>query len=135
LSNRSRGAAFETRIKQYLESVGYTVDKARAALAFRGPGKFFSSQNDFLGCADLLAVHPQRPWTLFVQATLGQKAPRQKKMEAVDWNLNAQKVQLWTRPAPGHARILTLHRNTDDAKPFWTERSFRLCNGIVDGGI
>src|SRR3990167_11369526 len=97
MSNRSRGAAFEVRIKKYLESLGFTVDKARAALHFRGPGKFFSSQNDFFGCADLIAIHPEKPYILFIQATLGEISSRKKKLLAVPWNLQVCRVQLWKR--------------------------------------
>src|SRR4051812_26738930 len=97
MSNKSRGNAFELKVKKYLESLGFKVDKARAKIMMIAPGRMVSGPNDFLGCADLLAVHPQRRYTLLAQCTLGDVSARQRKMETVPWNLEAQKVMLWTR--------------------------------------
>ena len=96
MSNRSRGLAFEKKIQEYLSGIGFTIDRARAAVKFIGPGRAISSPNDFFGCADLIGVHQQKPYTLFLQCTKGDTVSRRKKCEAVKWNLDAQKVQVWT---------------------------------------
>lgn len=118
MSNRSRGAAFELRCKKILESQGFHVDKARAIVrpVFR-PGRppvFVSSANDFMGCADLLAVHRESAQTWFVQCTVGDHThvrPRRRKMELVPWNLTAQRVEIWQRVEKprGVIRIHRLH--------------------------
>ena len=98
MSNRAIRRRFEDHCKKYLESVGFVVDKARAALKFAGPGKFFSSSNDFFGCADLIGVHPDKAYSLFVQCHLSSNPNikrRQQKMEAVPWNLAVHRVELW----------------------------------------
>lgn len=123
MSNKSRGAAFEKRVQSYLESVGYKTDRARPVMKFCGPGKIFSGPNDFLGCADLIGVHPNKP-TLFIQCTLGDAASRRKKLEAVPWNLAHQAVMLWERYAPGVIRSFSLAPSGD-----WSEHIFRLKDG------
>lgn len=124
MSNRSKGNAFEVRVKKYLEAKGFTVDKARAIQKqiFTPRGRFFvSSPNDFLGCADLLAVSKAKHYTLFVQccasSQTGNVTARKKKLEAVPWNLQVQKVQLWQRVGkPGWIRV---HEMDNHGEP-WT---------------
>ena len=129
MSNAAAGKRFESKIKEYLESLGFKVDKARAALHFIGPGKFFSSPCDFFGAADLIAVHKEKPYTLFIQAHRGTSLkPRREKLEAVPWNLQVQKVQLWTAQegVRGGVRVLELDRSDVSE---WRETIFRLKEG------
>ena len=137
MSNRAAGKRFEDRCKKFLESLGFCVDKARAATRWTPRGTF-SSSNDFLGCADLLAVHPEKPYTLFVQCTLGDIGSRQRKMEAVPWCHEAQRVMVWSRQE-GMASGIRSHRlgiwtgkeGTNSFK--WDEAFFRMKDGQEPG--
>lgn len=139
MSNRAAGKRYENKIEAYLKSLGWQVDKARAALRAIGPGKFVSSQCDLLGFADLFAVHPAKPYTLLVQAHKGTNiATRMRKGEAVPWNLGAQRVQIWT-PAGSVRSGVRVHwfRDTGSVTgPAWVEYFFRLKTGVEPlGGI
>lgn len=123
MSTRESGRRFEKKIQTYLESLGFVVDRARASVRFIGPGKFISSQNDFWGYGDHIAVHPKAEDTLVIQATTGTGVgQKQKKAEAIPWNLNAQRVQIWM-PAQFRSgiRVLWLRRWTE-----WEEHLFRM---------
>ena len=112
-NNTRKGSAYEDAIRKYLESLGYTVDKARATrkqlFGPRGPIRdkkgnpvYVSSRNDFFGCVDLIALHPQKSYTLFIQATKDRGVSRkQSKLETVDWNLRHHRVQVWMPSAGG----------------------------------
>lgn len=123
MNNREKGKAFEKKIMLYLQAHGFTVDQARPTLKWVGPGKCFSSPCDFFGAADLVAVHPGRLFTLFIQAHAHHdRAARLEKLERVHWNLQAQRVQLWL---PGKSRdsmrIYTLVGGTS-----WRESELRM---------
>ena len=129
-STREKGKRFERRIRQYLESLGWTVDVARAAIHFIGPGKCFSSQCDFFGCADLICIKPDKPYTLFIQAHAGEAyAKKRKDLELVKWS-PAQRVQLWV-PQEGilsGVRVFHLSAIHDDQTD-WSEYIFRVKDG------
>lgn len=127
MSNRAIGKRFEDRCKKFLESLGFTVDKARASLKFVGPGKFFSGANDIMGCADLVAVHPHKGYTLFVQChhSTSSSRTRKEKLENVKWNLPAQKVQLWMPLEDLMAGIRTLELRPEG----WKEYIWRMKKG------
>lgn len=134
MSNKSRGRAFEKKIQEYLESVGFKTDYARPTFRFLGPGRVISGPNDILGCIDIIGVHAEKPYTLFIQATAsaptsGNVAPRKHKMEMVAWNFAHHRVQVWTRYAPGMIRAYTL-KKTPDHKQEWSESIFRLRPGV-----
>lgn len=97
MTSRQKGKAFETKIRKYLESVGFTVDVARPTIKYCGPGKIFSGPNDFWGCLDLIAVHPEKAFTLGIQAScdVGNVAAKKKKCEAIPWNIMVQNIQIW----------------------------------------
>lgn len=126
MSSRAAGNRFELRIKGYLESLGWVVDKARATLKFVGPGKCYSSPCDFWGFGDLIGIHPQKPYTLVVQAHKGTNVGERKaKAEAVPWNPIAQRVQVWT-PVDGlrsGIRVWSLQGG------HWREFFFRMKEG------
>ena len=128
MGNREKGKRFEDRIKKYLESCGWTVDKARAAVRFVGPGRAVSSPNDFFGCADLIGVHQDKPYTLMIQCHAGKSATQRKaKLEAINWHYTAQRVQLWMPQSGmrGGIRALSLCMPGRD----WSEYFFRLKAG------
>ncbi len=129
MNNRAAGQRFEAKCKKYLESIGFTVDKARAALHFIGPGKFFSSQCDFFGAADLMAIHPAKTYTLFVQCHRGTSLnPRREKLEKVPWNFKAQKVQLWTADEIVRGGIRTWIRESWALG--WEEARWKMESGV-----
>ena len=111
MSNREKGKSFEKKIKQYLESLSFVVERAKPAARWIGPGRCISGPNDILGCADIMAVHPKKDYTVFIQATSGHGiAPRKKKLETVPWSA-AQRVQLWSpqEKLRNGIRVLWLH--------------------------
>jgi hypothetical protein len=137
MSNRAAGQRFEKKIKDYLESIGFVVEKARASVIWikKGPGKPtpISTHHDLFGVADMIAIHPAKKYTLFVQATrdVSDAAPRRRKLEAVPWNHEAQRVQLWMlQPGiRGGIRVEELLPATGTAAQFWRENFFKLTNG------
>ena len=124
MSNKSRGNAFELKIKKILEGYGFEVDKARAAFIFTAPGKGFSTPNDFFGCADLMGIHPEKSYTLFIQCTLGDRGARRKKLEAVPWNLAHQRVQLWSRSTKKRGQLFTQQLFNTPQGFDWVEHLF-----------
>ena len=132
MSNRSKGNAFELKIKKYLEANGFTVDKARAIqrMLFLPGGRkmFVSSPNDFFGVADLIGVHHDKDYTLFVQCCAGTTknlSVRRHKLEAVRWNFKVQRVQLWSKPPKrGMVRVDELC-----AGLVWTSEQFKPAAG------
>lgn len=137
MSNKSVGNAFELKSKKYLEANGFAVDKARAILKrLFIPGKapmFVSSPNDFLGVADLLGVHPEKDYTLFVQCFAsedsGGRAFRKRKLEKIPWNLHAQRVQLWSKSAKrGVIRVDELCKGAL-VGPEWVTEEFKMVKG------
>jgi len=138
---RAAGQRFELKCKKFLESIGFTVDKARQAAVFLGTGRGWAgSPNDFLGCADLLGVHPEKQYTLFVQCTLDPGVGRKKAdLLEVKWNLLAQRVQIWM-PAGnvrGGIRVIELrYPGSNVDLPKWSEALFRMVTGECPvGGI
>lgn len=129
-STREKGKRFERRIKDYLISLGWTVDIARAAVHFVGPGKCFSSQCDFFGCADIVAIHSTQLYTLFIQAHAGEAfAKKRKDLENMKWGLT-QRVQLWVpqNEIRQGIRVFNMMARYPDI-PTWREFIFRMKNG------
>lgn len=127
MSRREAGRRLETRIQKYLESLGWVVDKARAAVKFIGPGKFVSSRNDFWGFGDLSAIHPLRDFTLVVQTTLDSGVGRKReRAESIPWNLNVQRIQVWQPVASIQSgmRVLWLRKFTEPAT--WEDYIFKM---------
>lgn len=134
-SNRARGNAFEKRIQEYLESIGYAVERARAKIIWIPGGivngkkqlRPISTSHDHFGCCDLIGIHPDRPFTIFIQTTLGSLTGRKEKMQNFKWNLSAQRVQVWTRieSMQSGIRVLELCPNGE-----WLETIFRLKDGV-----
>lgn len=138
-ATRAAGNRFELRVKHFLESIGWTADKARQAAKFLGPGRIVGTPNDFFGCIDIMAVHPEKTYTLLVQTTLDSGIGRKKRdLEAVRWNLTAQRVQIWVPAAmQSGIRALTLLSRGGNAEPArWSEQFFRMIQGEEPiGGI
>ena len=146
--NKARGDAFEKLVRAYLESIGWQVDKARPTLKrFFNPRTqgigYSSTQNDFWGVADLIAVKPSKQYTLVIQCTLhtGYKLKRDK-LETINWNLDAQRVMIWTPDVRVGAKKYKTDMRVfwmrdyvkDDAgnrKGIWQEHYIRLENGIA----
>lgn len=127
MNKKASGDRWEKRIQEYLISLGFKTDRAKRQIRMVGPGKWFSTPYDFLGVADIIAVHKDKPYTLFVQATTADPNCKKEKMEKMGWNLNAQKVQIWTkfRSIQSGCRILNLKN-----KSTWEEHIFRIKDGI-----
>ena len=137
MSSKSKGNAFEVKVRKYLEANGFTVDRARATLKrLFIPGKapmFVSGANDFFGCADLVGVHPAKGYTLFVQCFASQDsgglAHRKRKLEKIPWNLPTQRVQLWqTTKTRGHIKVHELLPVVGGDRA-WVDETFRPVTG------
>lgn len=79
-----KGREFERAIGALLRSEGWTVDdQPRGKVTHLSGGRVISTPVDFLGCIDIIAVHPERGvW--FIQA--GTRAsPKRKDVEKVPW--------------------------------------------------
>jgi hypothetical protein len=79
-----KGREFERAIGAYLRSQGWTVDDQPRGKLVRLPGgRVISSPVDFLGCIDVIAIHPERGlW--FIQAGT-RVSPKRKDVEKVPW--------------------------------------------------
>lgn len=133
-NSRQKGNTFENKIKEYLISLGYRVDKARAKLLWLPDRKFpISSPCDLLEFADLIAVHPNRPYTLFIQATINPSnvSVRRKKAEDLTWNLSVQRVQVWCKDITLRGRVRVFSFKEDRT---WTELAFKPVAGAVPEG-
>lgn len=142
-STRAQGAAWERRCKEYLESLGFKVDKARATLRVIGPGRFCSTANDFFGCIDLLAISPSKDYTLFIQCTTakdtGTRAHKRREIELVPWNFKVHRVQLWTKNHELRSWVsaheLEVGISESHEKQFhWEPSGFKMVNGEWPGG-
>lgn len=130
MSNREAGNRFEKRIEQYLISLGFAVERARAKIIWipgqGGQRRPISTSHDIFGCVDLVGVHPAKSYTLFVQTTLGDPKPRMDKLQAFRWNVGVQRVQLWQRQ-DGVLSGLRVRR----LEPMgWEESIFRMKDGV-----
>src|SRR3990167_6699656 len=126
VSNKQKGRAFEMRVMKYLQSIGYSVDRARPALKFVGPGKYYCGPNDFWGCADLIAFRKDKPFVLVLQVHAGSSiSPRQRKLEALPWHPTAQRVQLWVKQPSFQSGIRSLWLDNGT----WKEYIWRLKDG------
>ena len=137
---RAAGARFEDKCKKFLESLGWTADKARQAVKFIGPGRAVGTANDFFGCVDVMAVNPDKNYTLFVQCTKDSGVGRKKRdLEAVRWNLDSQRVQVWLplQGMRGGIRVLRLmSHGTNEREAVWVETLFRMATGVEpEGGV
>lgn len=124
MGSRQKGAAFERRIKNYLRSIGFIGGRPRELRGYvpgRGP-----ILGDFLDC-DLVMVHNERPYTLFIQAHAGTSpGPRMAKLEAIAWNPAAQRVQLWLVMGGVRSGIKVM---TLEGGKTWVERLFKVKEG------
>jgi len=128
---RAHGNAWEKRILTYLESLGWTVDRAKMAQKCVGPGIWVSYSADFFGCLDLIAINAEMPYTLCIQATLGDIKSHKEKLEAVAWHDAAQRIQLWTRQDGiiSGVRVLMLLPGKKKERT-WTEHIWKMKDGV-----
>jgi len=100
---RGNGLRFEKDIADYLRSIGFAVDLAAPVRrSWRGPGGRMVHRNikvDFFGVLDIMAIHPDMPYFLPIQATItrGAVAKKKRDMETVEWNLSASRPQIWVK--------------------------------------
>lgn len=70
MSSRTKGRAAENQFKKILDGWGYkAIEQARPTIKHVGPGRFFSSQNDFFGLFDLIGK--RKTDTIYVQVKHG----------------------------------------------------------------
>ena len=99
MSNVAKGNRFEKEVKERLESQGFWVEQARP----KRVGKR-SIAHDFYECIDLIAIHPKKPMTYFIQCTTGAASPRRHKIDKVPWNYDAHNVQIWKKMKDGRIK-------------------------------
>ena len=134
MTNRQAGKVYEAKCRKFMESIGWTVDTARAAVRWIAPGKAISSANDFFGCGDLLCIHKDKPFLVVIQCTHSKSiAIRRNKMEAVAWNLAIQYPQVWS-PVDGLRGGVRTDWLRGGAAPFWVEHLWRMQNGVEPVG-
>lgn len=99
MSAKSRGLAFEKKVKSLMEDTGFTVEMAHPKLKFIGKGRTLSVSHDIFGCIDLHGIHPNRSKSWYIQCTISGSgiAEKKRKIEAVSWNHNIHEVQIWRR--------------------------------------
>ncbi len=96
-STRAKGRAFETWCRDRLTEQGWAVHLCGRKAMMIGPGRLVTAGNDIMG-ADLVAVRSDRPYTLFVQATMDSGVTKRlTETQRYPWNLAAQRVELWQK--------------------------------------
>lgn len=126
-SNRAKGASFEIKIKKYLESVGWQVERAKPAWRWTPHGGF-GGPNDFFGCFDLICVHPNRFFVLFIQATNSDDiSHRKRKCEGFRYNRRISIVQIWGKSdsVRGAVRVFQHGHGT-----LWKDIVFKPVTGV-----
>ena len=112
-TKRQRGTAFQLWCKKWLEEFfpGVVVHN-QPMNHFRLPGGVWACRaNDILGCADLVAIHPDQP-PLFIQVSLDEHVEKRLgAFAAVPWNLVHTTVQLWIKRPNGVVVIKQLGRD------------------------
>jgi len=128
------GERWTKRIKEYLEDYGWDVIQAKKVYS-RFPKKvgrntiwlFRSKREDFLGFGDLLAFHPLKSYTVWIQTHLGTHVNERKaKAEVLNLNPFGNRCFILRR---GKARSsVEVHRFTPALKkPFcWAVQEYSL---------
>ena len=125
-------------IEQALEPNGWKCQKAGKLVSyFKKDGRFIAltRQEDLFGAFDVVAVHPQKPFTLWIQMTVGGSSAastRRKKIEAAApaFNEASGRLLLWTRQGDDKQRVRQEMFNGS-----WSERAgftFRDPASITD---
>lgn len=79
-----KGPKYEKLLRQYYESLGWTVHQAVSTGVKRG-NIYTSQTNDVFGCIDLLCKHPMYNETLYIQVTSKSGfSQRRKKIDETD---------------------------------------------------
>lgn len=157
MSDRTIGNAFEKKIiEQILEPAGYRCEKAKPAIIWipeKKKGKTvytysygapkpklrpITMQVDFFKCIDIIAIHPGKPYTLFIQATTGgdtARYERQKKiLECKHFCQAAHRVQLWQRDGMNKQTIHIFCLGvTKEGDPIWYKKTWELKKEIPVG--
>ena len=124
-NTKAEGDRWEVRIKQYMESIGFSVERAKPILK-RINGFWISSSNDFFGASDHFCMKAGYDKLVFIQATtnLGQLSVKKKKQETVPW-APCCKVQIWIKSKSGTVRVF------DRIGPMeYSEYIWRLKDGV-----
>lgn len=80
-----KGREFERAIGTYLRSKGWTVDdQPRGKVTCIG-GRWISTPVDFLGCIDVIAIHPERGLWFIQAGTASHTSRKRREVEAVPW--------------------------------------------------
>jgi hypothetical protein len=96
MNTRTKGRAFETWCKKYLENMGYSVHLCGRIAMFVGPGKMITKGDDIFG-ADLVAVQEDRK-VAFIQCTLDKHITKRKEeFDKYRFNLDYCFVELWQK--------------------------------------
>ena len=109
-SKRSRGSAFQRRVKAWIEKMypGCVVHNQTGSTVKTKGGWVAVGSTDILNCVDLLAVIPGKK-PVFIQASLhGMVQKRLEDFEKIPWNFNHVCVQLWTGREDGRISIKQL---------------------------
>jgi len=130
MSATSVGKAFEKKIEAFLTERGYTVMRTWPKYSFfKKPGQqnmtIITRRQDFFGCADLVAIRPDRTQTFFIQCTCGEASHRRPKVEALPWNFTAHNVTLWKR-MDADKQAVKIYRLT--AGGLWTDNIYHFRN-------
>lgn len=85
MSDSSKGASYENRVRGFLESRGYLTEKAyRSVIWIRRPGNPrpipISKRVDLFGCLDIVGFHPSYPPVLAQVTTSSNRSVRRGKV-------------------------------------------------------
>jgi len=122
----ARGKAFESRIVKYLNSLGWFTEKARPVWTFfGGVARPRKGTGDFFHAFDVVAIHPLKDYTLFIQATISENklSEKRKKVDAIQWNLAGKKIQVWLKDDSRGRSMIRVHEKRNEG---WQEIFFRM---------
>jgi len=144
---KAKGDAWEEAIGDYLRSLGFAVEVAkpvRTIMRIRGRSAWRNLKVDYFGCLDVMALHPDKPYFLGIQATtaIGELSRKKAALRRVGWNLAATRPQIWIPEIStirdvvgGVIRLVRVVEPIGSPIAAWKESVYPLDRGVWMGAL
>lgn len=98
MNTRQKGNKYEVELMQFLQELGWLVDRANPKLQMLGVGKFRSVSHDLFNCFDLVAIRPDgQVFWIQVKSNTSQASGYFKKLEELPPQINLQRTLVAVR--------------------------------------
>lgn len=137
-STKAKGDRFEIRIRDFLESLGWVVERAHPKTKYIGPGVVRNVSHDIYGAFDFIAFHRKLPVFIMIQATTSETHVSEKKrtinqLMTGTMDAWAHYVQIWVKDDTARGRIIVWDRANGNGG--WVETSFRMEPGCWPNAV